>query len=100
MESWDTLQSLGAETVHVIYFPESNVFFLSFTKEFPVNPPPVIHVGCVPAAQNNLIYVSSHELSQQSPYSPQWHVAVWVYANRENISLFSFLNILDFVLTS
>lgn len=30
---------------------ESSVFFLPFVKEFPVIPPPVIHVGCVPALQ-------------------------------------------------
>ena len=59
--SRDTPQSVGAGTVqHVIYFPGSNVFFFSFMKEFPVKPPPVIHVGCVPAVQN-LIDVSSHD---------------------------------------
>lgn len=46
--SWDVPKSLGTETgQHVIYFPGSNVFFLSFMREFPVNPSPVIHAGCV-----------------------------------------------------
>lgn len=98
-------ESVRAETVQrVIYFPESNVFLLSLVKAFPVNPPPVIHVGCAPAAQNSSIDASSHdyELSRRSPYSPQWHVAVEVRAcaNRESTSHFSFLNTLDSVWTS
>lgn len=50
---WQFTVSRGRNREHVIYFPASNRFFLSFMKEFPANPPPVVPVGCVPAAQRN-----------------------------------------------
>jgi hypothetical protein len=43
----------------VTCFPAFNIFFLFFMKEFPASPPPVIHVGCVLAAQNHLLYYVS-----------------------------------------